>query len=198
MTIRLIQPDSDGFERIVFGEVLIPDTPNVYGDFHTKQSVQEFAYGFMLNGFGINHEHDNPDISDEVSIVESFIARPGDPDFIVGSWVLGVFVGRDSVWQAVLNGEVNGFSYEAMVKFFELDLIVPHETTRYGVTEPALSDGHTHEYFVLLDQTGRVITGGTSFADGHSHTISQHTFTDEGDLDGHIHIINVVVGEDGL
>ena len=69
--------DADGFERIVFGEVLIPDTPNVFGDFHTRQSVREFAYGFMLNGFGINHEHDNPDISDEVSIVETLIARPG-------------------------------------------------------------------------------------------------------------------------
>ena len=104
MTIRLPQPDSDGFERIVFGEVLIPDEPNVFGDFHTRQSVREFAYGFMLNGFGINHEHDTPDISDEVSIIESFIARDGDPTFIIGSWVLGVFVGKDEVWQAILDG----------------------------------------------------------------------------------------------
>jgi hypothetical protein len=192
MTLRLPQKDSDGFERIVFGEVLIPDEPNVFGDFHTEQSVREFAYGFMLNGFGINHEHDNPDISNEVSIVESFIARPGDPDFIVGAWVLGVFVGRDDVWQAVLDGEVNGFSYEALVKFFALDLIVPNETTRYGRTEPALTDGHTHDFFVLLDLEGRVITGGTTTDHGHSHTISQHTFTDEGDFDGHIHIFNVI------
>ena len=195
MTLRLPQPDSDGFERIVFGEVLIPDEPNVFGDFHTRQSVREFAYGFMLNGFGINHEHDNPDISDEVSIIETFIAREGDPTFIVGSWVLGVFVGKDEVWQAILDGEVNGFSYEAMVKFFALDLIVPNETTRYGVTEPALTDGHQHGFFVLLDRDGRVITGGTTFVNGHAHPISQHTFTDEGGADAHTHIFNVIQKE---
>ena len=193
MTLRLPQPDSDGFERIVFGEVLIPDEPNVFGDFHTRQSVREFAYGFMLNGFGINHEHDTPDISDEVSIIETFIAREGDPTFIVGSWVLGVFVGKDEVWQAILDGEVNGFSYEAMVKFFALDLIVPNETTRYGVTEPALSDGHEHGFFVLLDRDGRVITGGTTWDEGHAHPISQHTFTDAGGFDSHTHIFNVIV-----
>ena len=195
MTLRLPQPDSDGFERIVFGEVLIPDEPNVFGDFHTRQSVREFAYGFMLNGFGINHEHDTPDISDEVSIIETFIAREGDPTFIVGSWVLGVFVGKDEVWQAILDGEVNGFSYEAMVKFFALDLIVPNEVTRYGVTEPALTDGHEHGFFVLLDRDGRVITGGTTFTNGHAHPISQHTFTDAGGFDDHTHIFNVIQKE---
>lgn len=195
--LRLPVADEMGFERIVFGEVLIPDTPNVFGDFHTVESVRQFAYGFMLNGFGINHEHDNPDISREVGVVESFIARLGDPDFIVGSWVLGVHIGKDEVWQAILDGEINGFSYEAMVKFFELDLIVPDETTRYGITEPEITDGHEHGFFVLLDMEGRVIAGGTTFDEGHAHTISQHTVTDPGDLDGHVHGFNVVTGIDG-
>lgn len=185
----ILTRDSQGFERIVFGEVLIPNEPNVYGDFHTELSVREFAYGFMAYGFGVNHEHDNPDISDRVHIVESFIARPGDPDFIVGSWVLGVLIKDDEVWQAVLDGDVNGFSYEALVNFFELDLIVPNETTRYGRTEPDLDDQHAHDFFVLLDQDGRVITGGTSFDQDHAHPISQHTFTDA--ADGHVHIFNV-------
>lgn len=183
----------------MYGEVLIPDQPNVFGDYHTKLSVREFAYGFMMNGFGINVEHDNPDVSDsEVSVVESFIARDGDSDFIPGSWVVGMHILSDDVWESVQRGDINGFSYEAMVKFFDLDVIIPNETTRYGRTAVNRDDGHDHGFFVILDQDGRVVTGGTtpSDIDGHTHPISSHTFTKE--ALNHQHIYNFVAGQEGL
>jgi hypothetical protein len=176
----IITKDADGFERIVFGEVLIPDQPNVYGDYHSRQSVREFAYGFARLGFGLNVEHDNPDVLPDgrVTIVESFIAREGDPDFIPGAWVLGVWIHDDAIWRDIRNGKLQGFSYEAMVRHYEFDLIVPDETAVYGVTQPDLDDGHVHEFYVLCDIDGRVIAGGTSYADDHEHTITHHTFTD--------------------
>ena len=199
MGLRVFQRDDDGYERLVYGEVLIPDQPNVFGDLHTKLSVREFAYGFMMNGFGINVEHDNPDVSDdEVAVVESFIAREGDPDFIPGSWVIEMHIMDNEVWDSVLRGDINGFSYEAMVKFFELNVMVPNETTRYGRTEIDRDDGHAHGFFVLLDDDGRVITGGTtpSDIDGHVHPISSHTFT--GMAQHHQHIYNFVAGVEGM
>jgi len=189
---KLIHKDENGYERIVFAEVLIPDTPNTYGDFHTKESVREFAYGFMINGFGIDTDHDNVDVSATVKIIESFVARENDPDFIVGAWVLGMYIEDDDVWQKVLDGELNGYSYEAVVKFLEVDLLVPDNNTVYGTTEAEVGDGHTHDFFVLIDNNGRVIAGGTTETMGHSHTISQHTFTDTNF--GHSHIFNITSG----
>ncbi len=199
MSLRVFKRDDEGHERLVYGEVLIPDQPNVFGDLHTKLSVREFAYGFMMNGFGINVEHDNPDVSDtDVSVVESFIARDGDPDFVPGSWVVGMHIQDDEVWDSVLRGDINGFSYEAMVKFFELDVNVPIETTRFGRTAVDRDDGHSHGFFVLLDDDGRVTAGGTtpSDIDGHVHPISSHTFTDLSQ--GHQHIFNFLAGAEGM
>lgn len=189
---KVITKDADGFERIVFGEILIPDQPNVYGDYHSRESVREFAYAFAKHGFGLNVEHDNPDILPDgrVTVVESFVARSGDPDFIVGSWVLGVWIHDDEIWNAVLDGKINGFSYEAMVRFFELDLLVPEQTTQYGRTKPDFMDGHDHGFFVLLDDAGRVVGGGTTESQGHRHFIEHHTFTEKADDHVHVYQLN--------
>jgi len=192
---RIIRKDEEGFERIAFAEVIIPDTPNVYGDFHTKQSVKDFAYGFMMAGFGIDQEHDNLDVSDRVYVVESFIVRPGDPDFIEGAWVVAVHVNDDELWQQILDGDINGFSYEAFVKIIYANMNIPGDITRSGTTEPEIYDGHTHQFFVMLDADGRPMLGGTSVTNGHSHVISQHTFTNT--AFEHSHIYNFVEGKGG-
>lgn len=188
--IRLFKKDDQGFERLVFAEVLIPEALNTYGDFHTRESVREFAYGFMLNGFGIDMNHDNIDLSDDVHVVESFIARDNDPDFIPGSWVVGMHIANDELWNAVLSGDVNGYSYEAFVRKFDVEVTVPDERIKYGETEPDPLDGHVHGFYVILDDADRPLLGGTTVANNHSHTISSHTFTDS--AYGHTHIFNYI------
>ncbi len=188
--IRFIVRDEKGYERIVFAEVLIPDSLNVYGDFHTRRSVQEFAYGFMMNGFGIDVEHDNNDVSSSVYVIESFIAREGDRDFIPGSWVVGLHIANDEVWQKVVNGELNGFSYEALVRGLKVYLTAPDERIKYGLTQPDLVDGHVHQFYVVLDDNDRPVLGGTLVTNGHSHTISSHTFTDSSF--SHLHLYSYV------
>lgn len=185
--------DSDGFERIVLAEVLIPDTVNVYGDFHTKDSVKQFAYSFAESGFGVDIEHDNIDRTGPLLAVESFIARPGDPDFIEGSWVIGVLIRDDNIWNDVLSGEINGFSYEALVKFVQVIIDLPIVKVISGVTEPDIYDGHTHKYVVILDDDGRVISGGTDEVNGHDHVIMVHTSTELSQ--SHRHIFNVLSGD---
>ena len=193
---RLFMKDEEGYERVVFAEIIIPDAMNVYGDLHTRESVKQFAYSFMINGFGIDIGHDNLDVSDTLAVVESFIARDGDPDFVPGAWVIGMYVGDDAAWAKVLNGDLNGFSYEAYVKALEVVVDVPVDIVRSGVTEPAIEDGHVHEYVAILDDDGRVIYGGTSESNGHHHEIRSHTTTEE--EDDHLHIFNFVQGSGGL
>ena len=172
------RPKEGEFERIAFAEVLIPDTPNVYGDLHSPENIRQFAYGFMINGFGIDLNHNNQSVSDKVKVIESFIAREGDPTFVVGSWVVGILVLDDQIWEDILSGELNGFSYEALVSTLPVQVVYPDISEFKGVTYPDIDDGHTHTFFVSLDEKGRVEYGGTSEDNGHSHTISSHTYTD--------------------
>lgn len=193
--IKTVVRSEDGWDRLVFAEVLVPDVPNVFNDYWTKDAIRRAAYMFMMRGFGIDVEHDNVDImGGGAYVIESFIARPGDPDFIEGSWVVGMHITDDTLWQDVLDGKINGFSYEASVEFFSAVLEVTDDGVRTGVTEPDPFDGHTHHFMVLVDETNRPVSGGTSEELGHSHTISTHTVTDE--TDDHVHRYNLVQGKD--
>lgn len=194
---RILRRDNvDEFERIVWAEVLVPETPNVAGDYWTHGAIAEAAYAFMRQGFGIDVEHDNADITGSVKVVESFIARAGDPDFIEGSWVIGMYIGDDALWQQVLDGEINGFSYEAIVQFLPMVFTYEESGVRVGTTEPDPYDGHTHQFLVIVDEVGRTEEGGTDAVNGHSHTISGSTVTDE--AAGHTHRFNVVKGQGGV
>jgi hypothetical protein len=184
--------DSKEWEHLVFAEVLIPEVPNVYGDFWSREAIKECAYRFMKDGFGVDVNHDNVDMSSTIYLVESFIARDGDADFIPGSWVVGMYVGDEEVWQQILSGELNGYSYEAFLSMLPAVLTTVQESYRTGVTEPYALDGHTHNFYVEVDDTGRPVFGGTDIQNGHSHTISNHTITDESN--GHTHRYNFIQG----
>ena len=185
------------WERVVFAEVLVPDVPNTFRDYWTKEGIRQAAYLFMIQGFGIDVNHDNIDVAGtKVAMVESFIARANDPDgFIEGSWVVGMKIFDDDLWQAVLDGEINGYSYEALVEFLSAVVTTVDDGIRQGVTEPDPEDGHTHEFVVMVDIDNRPVEGGTSVTNGHSHVINVHTVTAE--ADGHVHRYNLVQGKDG-
>ena len=195
-SIRLhCRADSPDWERVVFAEVLIPDTPNVYGDLWSRTAIRDAAYMFMRDGFGIDINHDNLDVTGDVYMVESFIARPSDPDFIDGAWVVGMKIVSDTIWQDILDNKINGYSYEALVAFISATLRIEDDGVRTGYTEPDLEDGHTHTFMVMVDEENRPTSGGTSVDFGHSHTITGHTVTDM--ADGHTHRYNLVSGKDG-
>ncbi len=187
--------DSPEWEQCVFAEVLIPETPNVNGDYWTRPAIREAAYAFMREGFGIDVDHDNIDVTGGVYVVETFIARKNDPDFIEGSWVVGMKIEDPELWQRVLNNEINGYSYEALINFLSATLQVQDDGVRTGFTEPDLLDGHTHAYLLRVDETNRPTSGGTDAVQGHYHTITTHTVTDVSA--GHSHRYQIVTGRYG-
>lgn len=194
-TMRLITREDRKWEQIAFAEVLVPNVPNVFGDYWTPEAVRQAAYMFMERGFQIDVEHDNVDVSDRVHVVETFVARTGDPDFIEGAWVVGVRITDAGMWQDVLDGKLNGFSYQALVQFVSAVLQSNDDGVRQGVTEPDPYDGHTHEFMVMVDEANRPVSGGTTETDGHAHVIRTHTVTEE--AEGHVHRFNLVLGKDG-
>lgn len=195
-TINLhCRADDKHWEQVVFAEVLIPETPNVFGDYWKRETIREAAYMFMRDGFGIDVDHDNVDQTGTCYVVETFIARPGDPDFIEGSWVVGMKIEDADLWQKVLDNELNGYSYEAIVAFLSATLRMQDDGVRTGYTEADLDDGHTHAFMVTVDAENRPTAGGTDTVNGHSHTISSHTVTDV--AAGHTHRYNLVSGKDG-
>ena len=199
--IHLQRRDGVEWERCVFAEVLIPGVANVFGDYWSAAAIRECAYEFMRRGFGIDVEHDNVDVNAAglvamgggAYVIEAFLARPGDPDFIEGSWVIGMRITDDELWDKILNNEINGYSYEATVNFLPAILAEADDGTRTGYTEPDPFDGHRHAFMVLVDADNRPLSGGTDEVDGHSHTITTHTVTDE--ADGHTHRFNLVTGK---
>jgi hypothetical protein len=144
--MKFLSKDSAGFERVVYAELLVPDVPTGFGDFHTKESIRNFAYGFAREGYGLDIGHAEETAEDKFSVVEFFIAREGDPDFMEGALVLGAQIHDDLLWQDIVDGKINGFSYEATVAFSDVAIEVPENQVVIGLTEPDLLDGHQHSF----------------------------------------------------
>ena len=110
---------SDAKQQIVFGEVYVPDRRDTDGNFMTAETIEKMAHDFLARkrNSQISKAHDgNPD---KGCVVESFIAREGDPDFAAGSWVVGVHVPDARIWKSIEAGELTGFSIEGTGELIE-------------------------------------------------------------------------------
>lgn len=176
----VVRKDAEGFERVVMAEMLIPDVPNVYGDIYTREAIREFCYEHARQGYGIDINHDKVNVDHEKAyVVETFIARAGDPDFIEGSWVVGMKIIDDDLWADILSGAINGYSFEALCEMQPVVFQNLRNRQVVGVTEPDPYDGHVHDFVVLLDVFNRPMAGGTGIVNGHSHRIVTHTTTED-------------------
>lgn len=110
-------------KQIVIGEVYVPydpsdastvDTQNMYA---TAEEIEKAAYEFMEKYRQIDKQHNfKPGYG---VVVESYIAKAGDPMFKEGSWVLGVRVTDNDVWSKIKSGEITGFSLAGSARLVE-------------------------------------------------------------------------------
>lgn len=173
----------DTDKRMVYGEVYAPDVIDAHGHAMTKQAVEKLAHDFMLLRLNdrIDVMHNNKPAN--ASAVESFVARKGDPDFTEGAWVMGVKIFDDALWEDVKKGKYSGYSMEIAAKLKETTVEVQIENHVFGITEK--NNGHTHAFYVEIDDDGLVVKGYTSEDDGHKHEISAGTATDLFDEHSH-------------
>ncbi|HEY3267726.1 MAG TPA: XkdF-like putative serine protease domain-containing protein [Armatimonadota bacterium] len=94
-------------KRIVYGEVLAPDEVDQQGDVVRAGEIEAAAHRFLTDGGAVGAMHSSFDGVGRV--VESFVAREGDPLFAPGAWVLGVQLGEEA-WRRVQDGDWTGFS----------------------------------------------------------------------------------------
>jgi len=175
---------SDEDRQIVYGEVYAPNRIDTQGEMMLPEDVELMAHRYMRLKLdqAIDIRHNNIAIS--AYAVESFIAREGDPDFTEGAWVLGVKIEDEDVWSDIKTGKLNGFSFQAMVKYASADVEIELIRDQVGKTE--LAEDHEHFYFVQLNENGNVLKGRTSKAeDGHFHLIGRASVTHE--ASGHSH-----------
>lgn len=107
-TVPIVKVDAE--KRIVLGVVYEPDVRDTDGNFMTAEEIEKMAYGFLENMRNANIDRNHDDKPQYGVVVESFIARKGDPDFPPGSWVLGTHVIDDETWEAIKSGEITGYS----------------------------------------------------------------------------------------
>lgn len=107
-------------ERIVYGEVLVPDEVDAQEHIYSAEEVKKAAHFWMKEFSQMGIMHKDMLGESQISILESFIAPVSfkfseneDDDtkkVKKGTWLLKVFVEDDEVWEQVKDGELNGFS----------------------------------------------------------------------------------------
>lgn len=174
----------DTERQIVYGVVYAPLEIDTWGELMTAEDIETLAHRFMslkLNET-IDEMHDEQG-KQNVYPIESFIAREDDPDYPEGSWVLAVKIEDENTWAKVKSGELNGFSFQALVKKVAAVVEIEYDPEIIGWTGEAVD--HRHLYYAKLDEDGKVVAGRTSTELGHSHEIKKGTATEMGA--GHAH-----------
>ena len=177
--------------QIVWAEVYAPDVLDSDNDYMSAETIREAAYNFLKNGLTnmVDVNHDN-EVNYSCYVVESFIARPNDPDFIEGAWVAGVHIDNTVIWNKVKSGELNGFSLEAKSFGVKKELEVDFPDNISGVTHK--EDDHEHEFVVNYDSKGNFLGGETNVVNGHKHIIKRGTVSEVSN--GHRHKFSYVEG----
>ena len=186
MSLCLIKK-TNAAKQIVYGEVYAPGVLDSHGEMMTEEEVEKMCHRFLTECVldqSIDKEHANEVVGAEP--VESFIAR-SCLDYAEGAWVLGVKIHDTALWEEVVKGEINGFSFEAYCSKQNAVVVVDTVPTSVGETE--LADEHTHFFVAKVDADGKVIKGRTSTTNGHSHEIKRGTATEL--TNGHRHRIFV-------
>jgi hypothetical protein len=183
---------TDALLQVVYSELYVPMIVDSQGDFSTAEEIRKACWRFMKQARTTNSidvEHDGSLTT--CYVVENFIARKGDPDFIADGWVLGIHIPDKELWKKVEDGELNGFSMEALGLRRKVALDV--ECPPYVRGRTCENDGHQHAFVVKFDPEGNFLGGFTEpAADGHQHLIHRGTVTE--DAAGHNHRFSFIEG----
>lgn len=112
-SLRIATTKADGEEHYVLGIVLEPDIIDAQDDTYTADEVRAASERFMEmhRNLGLMHKQK---VNDKVQILENYIAPVdmliGDIKVKKGTWLMGVRVKDESLWKAVKDGDLTGFS----------------------------------------------------------------------------------------
>lgn len=122
------EDEDDEEERIVFGEVLVPDEFDSEEDIYSAEEIRKAAHFWMENYGSIGLMHETL-IDNQVSILESFLApvmftitkSDGTKRKIKkGTWLLKVRINDDDLWEQAKDEELTGFSIGGVAQVEDL------------------------------------------------------------------------------
>lgn len=180
-------------EQIVFGPVYVPDSVDSDVESMTRADVKKMAYEFLSSGLVEKIDVGHSCEESGNTVVESYLARDNDPDFVPGTWLLVVKVNNDEDWAKIKKGEINGYSFFGTSKKETKRVLVEIMTAASGETKKSSEDGllpaHYHDFFIEFDEDGDIVKGYTSTDMEHKHVILAADAT-ELSMD-HAHRINL-------
>lgn len=122
-------------KHIIVGCALVPDKP-IYrrdGDeeFYIKfstETIEKLAHQYLANDRVYSFSTDHKDVADDVYIIETWLktsendkSKDYDLDVPIGSWMVMAKVENDEIWNRIKEGELQGFSIEAVVDLKEIN-----------------------------------------------------------------------------
>lgn len=113
---------ADNEEQYLLGPVLVPESEDTQGDIVSAAEIRRAAHRFLEFYQDIRLQHQR---STTVKVVESFIAphdlQLGVETVKAGTWLLGVHVTDDGIWQQVKSGKLTGFSIGGFAQRVEIE-----------------------------------------------------------------------------
>ena len=169
--------------RIVYGCALRSDFDiyRKYGEeeFYvtfSKDAVRRLMTKFMKNFSQKNWTKDHMEFADGLTVVESWIVEDVNNDkanklglenFSEGSWMIGVKVDDDEIWQSIKEGRWHGFSVEA---FCDLEEITKEIKNKKIENKMAVKKSKFDE---MMDQIKSIIADAVENADGQDNEVKQ-------------------------
>lgn len=122
-------------KHIIVGCALVPDKP-IYrrdGDeeFYIKfsaETIEKLAHSYLANDRVYSFSTDHKDVADDVYIIETWLktsendkSKDYNLDVPIGSWMVMAKVENEEIWNRIKEGELQGFSIEAIVDLKEIN-----------------------------------------------------------------------------
>jgi len=126
---KIVKKSESEDQRLFYAVVLEPmtevtDSGDAHGDIMSSEEITKSAHYYMEMGSTIFKGHK---AKIDAAVVESFIApidfipEEGEDKILKGSWVMGVKVFDDDVWQDIKDGNITAFSPGGYGKRLETD-----------------------------------------------------------------------------
>lgn len=100
-------------ERFVLGVVLVPEDADSQGDIYSHHEVRKAAHAYMEHARDLGKQHKEI-VTGQLRILESYVAPAdftiGEEKISSGTWLMGIRVADDDLWDEIKKGNFTGFS----------------------------------------------------------------------------------------
>ena len=135
---RIVKADAE--THYVTGVVYEPLKEDTDGNFMTEDEIRKAAHWFAKNGDQVDVQH-SFEAEGGVTVVETYIAPTDmtiDDELVIkGTWLMTVEITDPAIWEAVVKGEITGFSMGGVGKYGKEDIDLEKELTKGAPETPA-------------------------------------------------------------